>query len=123
MQITRQHETTTIVELSGAVCTKLLGDGPGTSGGVHVWYLEANDTWYRFFIHLGILFWVTAAPDPEDDLEEGEDYVDVLEQNSVTKTAEIEAVEMNDGRLTIAFSGGRKLIIEEIEATGSMAIT
>ena len=122
MEIRRQHETTTIDELIGESCTNLLGVGPGNDCGFYFSYLEASNTWYRFFIEHGILFWDTVAPDPEDDLAEGEDYDDLLKRYGVTKNERLDAVNMKDGRLTITFSGGLAFLIEENAGTGSMSI-
>ncbi|MBT5020935.1 hypothetical protein OAF98_01875 [Planctomicrobium sp.] len=120
MKIRRQHETTTINELVGTDCTNLLGVGPGYDEGFYAWYLEASDTWYRFFIEHGILFWDTAAPDPEDDLADGEDYYDVFKKNGLTKTERVGAINMKDGCLAIMFSQRSTLILEN---NGSMYIS
>jgi hypothetical protein len=84
--------------------------------------LEASGVWYRFFIQHGILFWDTAAPDPEDDLGEGEDYDDVLKENGLMKNEHVEAVNMKDGCLTLTFTEGPTFRIDESEDTGSMSI-
>jgi hypothetical protein len=123
MDITRQHDSTTIEELTGATCTGFLGIGPGKEAGFHAWYLKANDTWYRFFIQCGILFWDTSTPDPEDDLADGEDYFDVIEQNGRVVLNRIEAVEMADGYLKIVFTAGPILLFKEIEENAGMSIT
>lgn len=120
MNITRQHETTTIQELNHAECTSLLGIGPGGEQGYYAWYLEANYTWYRFFIQHGILFWDTAALDPEDDLAEGEQYRVVVDNSWPKAQRFIASIQMESGCLTIEFNGGRSLIVEEKEEIGGM---
>jgi hypothetical protein len=120
MKITRQHETTTIQELNNAECASLLGIGPGGDQGYYAWYLEANHTWYRFFIQHGILFWDTAAPDPEDDLAEGEEYRVVFDDGCPKEHRSIARIAMEEGVLTIEFMGGRKLVVEENEDIGGM---
>jgi hypothetical protein len=122
MEITRQHETTTIDELSGSSCTNLLATGPGNDDGFHAWYFEASEVWYRFFIQHGILFWDTVDPDPEDDLAPGEDYCDVLKQNGLPRNEQIEAIHMKTGQLTISFCDGSSCTILENDNTGSMSI-
>lgn len=120
MNITRQHETTTIQELNNAECASLLGIGPGGEQGYYAWYIQANHTWYRFFIQHGILFWDTAAPDPEDDLAEGEEYRAVFDDSWPKEHRSIAKIAMEGGLLTIEFTGGRKLIVEEHEEIGGM---
>jgi len=122
MEITRQHETTNITELNGSTCTKLQGVGPGNEAGFHAWYLEANDTWYRFFVQHGILFWDTSAPDPEDDLADDENYYDAFEQLGLVDSPEIETVEMSNGCLTITLATGPKILFKETEESGGMSI-
>lgn len=123
MRITRQHEVTTIEELRNAKCTSLLGIGPGGELGYYAWYLEANHTWYRFFIQHGILFWDTLAPDPEDDLSEGEKYREVFDDRWSNEHRSIVQVVMEGGCLKIAFKGGRLLIVEEHKDVGGMMMT
>jgi hypothetical protein len=120
MEITRQHETTTIEELSNAKCANLLGIGPGGELGYYAWYLEANDTWYRFFVQHGILFWDTSAPDPEDDLAEGEAYKVVVDDTWPAESRSIAKIEMDEGILTISFLGNRSLLVRENEEVGGM---
>ena len=102
---------------------QLLGVGPGNEAGFCIWYLRANDTWYRFFIQHGILFWDTAAPDPEDDLAENEDYFDVCKQHGLSDCERIESIEMENGCLTITLATGQSLVIMESEDIGGMLIT
>lgn len=120
MKITRQHETTTIQELNNAECASLLGIGPGGDQGYYAWYLEANHTWYRFFIQHGILFWDTAAPDPEGDLAEGEEYRTIFDEGWPNEHRSIAKITMEAGVLTIEFTGGRKLVVGENEDIGGM---
>jgi hypothetical protein len=122
MKITRQHESTTIEELNSTECVSLLGIGPGGEQGYYAWYLKANNTWYRFFIQHGILFWDTAAPDPEDDLAEGEGYREVIDDGWPKDERYIAKILMDEGCLTIDFNGGRSLIVEENEEMGCMTV-
>lgn len=122
MEIARQHETTMINELSGAECTRVLGVGPAHELGPLFCYIQAGGEWYRFFIHHGILFWVTTEPDPEDDLAEGEEYADILKDANVNKSL-IESVEMDDGCLTITLATGRCLKFREVSERGGMSVT
>lgn len=122
MNITRQHETTTIQELNNAECASLLGIGPGGEQGYYAWYIQANHSWYRFFIQHGILFWDTAAPDPEDDLAEGEEYRVVVDDSWPKAQRFIANIQMGEGCLTIEFNGGRLLIVEENEEIGGMTM-
>ena len=123
MEITRQHEATTIEELHNAECAKLLGIGPGGELGYYAWYLKANHTWYRFFIQHEILFWDTAAPDAEEDLAEGESYRVVVDNAWPAENRGIEKIEMQDGVLTISFFGNRSLVVRENEEVGGMTMT
>lgn len=122
MEIARQHETTTINELSGAECTRVLGVGPAHELGPLFCYIQAGGEWYRFYIQQGILFWITTEPDPEDDLGEGEEYADILEDAGVNKSL-IESIEMGDGCLTITFATGQRLTFREVSERGGMAVS
>jgi len=122
MDITRQHETTIIEELTGTSCTQLLSIGPGKDIGFYAYYLEANNTWYRFFIEHGILFWDTTAPDPEDDLADDEEYTNIFHQFGLAKGEIIKHVEMASSCLTIAFFSGRCLCFEETADAGGTSI-
>lgn len=122
MKITRQqYESTEISELSEATCSELLGAGTGDDAGYFAWYLKANTTWYRFFIQHGTLFWDTSAPDPEDDLDDGEVYYDVF-QDLRLQTVIVDQIAFVDGCLTIGFVCGIKLTIEEDKQLGSMML-
>lgn len=122
MEITRQHETTTIDELHNAECANLLGIGPGGDQGYYAWYLEVNHTWYRFFIQHGILFWDTVAPDPDDDLAEGEAYGVIVDDTWLKKFRSIVKIEMAEGILTFLFQGNRSIVIRENEDVGGMVM-
>jgi len=68
-----------------------------------VFYLEAEGTWYRFFIDSDVLFWVTTEPDPEDDLADDEDYIDILAIAGKSECLKIRRIEMSDGSLSLSF--------------------
>jgi hypothetical protein len=122
MEITRQHETTTIDELTGADCTRLLGVGRNNDEGFHAWYVEANDTWYRYFVQHGILFWDTSAPDPEDDLADHEEYYDAFQRLQLLDEYRIMSITMSDGSLRLSLSCDTALIFREKEEATGMSI-
>lgn len=120
MEIARQHEITVIDELAGKACLVLLGVRPGQNKGFVFFYLQTEDAWYRFFIHLGILFWATRPPDPEDDLDHDEVYENIFALCGLSGVQVIATLAMADGKLTFHFASGQKFEISENDQSDGM---
>lgn len=125
--ITRQHSDTTITELHGQVCESLIGPGRSPDEPVLFMFLKIEGgNWHRFDIDINVLFWQEgAAPDPEDDLDEGEQYIDYGLYYRVNG-ATIRLIEMRDcgkqARLTMSFDNGSSLHFESQGERPGMAI-
>jgi hypothetical protein len=77
-------------------------------------YLELSGVWHRFYLDAGLLFWEEGAcPDPDDDLLEGERYVDLGEALCVVGVA-IGDIEMNDSQLMLRFENGARLVLRSM---------
>jgi hypothetical protein len=113
MCISRQHAETEVTELVSAVCQQLLAV-PGTAPDVIVaLYLLADGTWYRFFLDAQLLFLdESPGPDPEEDLDTGQSYIDLSSMLGCAGSR-IEEFVMTGGTLTMKFSGGASLVLRE----------
>lgn len=120
----RQDDTATIDELRGTRVVSLVGAFLETKTEYFLWYIQLNDTWYRFFIHDEILFWKPSPPDPADDLNEGEVYNDILYTHNLQRAvgASVESLAMANGVLTISLSCGVVMTFFERIGTGGMSI-
>ena len=75
-RVVRQDEETTVPEVCGIPISefKVYFHSESTIE-VGVLFLKLGDNWHRFFLDAGLLFWKNAAPDPENDLDDGQDYI------------------------------------------------
>jgi hypothetical protein len=109
--IGRQDAETEVSELAGGVCEALLAVPGQKPGEVLFCYLRCRNTWHRFFLDEGVLFWVEVPePDPEDDLLEGETYVDVGSQAGL-RGKRIKRIAMSRGVLRLEFDDGPSIRI------------
>jgi hypothetical protein len=113
MPIARHDEETSVHELIGACCERLVAAPGGAVDLVVALYILVNGAWYRFFVDAGCLvLYECAAPDAAVGLAGGEEYVDLGEVlGCAGKT--IVKFEMRAGTLTIGFSGGESLVVSE----------
>jgi hypothetical protein len=120
MAIVLQDADVTVSELHGRTCSAFRAVGCPGDTIFGLFYLRVEDTWHRFFLDAGLLFWHEGpAPDPEDDLGEGDRYVDLGTELGATG-ARIAVVEMRDGHFRIEFANGARLrmrneVLEEPE--------
>lgn len=106
--IRRQHETTTIPELSGAICTEFRAVFNAASGFYGPFYIRLEDIWHRFYLDAALVFWEQGpSPDPDNDLLNDDEYVDMATALAVCDVA-VEAVRMHDGQLAIDFRNGAR---------------
>jgi hypothetical protein len=121
MTITRQHVETEIFELAGATCHGLLGVGTRIEEGITALFLKADDTWYRVYIDVGVLFWSEGEPDPDAELLGDERFLDLLVSMGAT-SLRIERVRMQSGELRIDFVGPHSLVLAEREEMGRLRV-
>ena len=107
MAITRQHSQTEVHELYGKICSELLAVVQHEKSNIADYlYLRTNETWHRFALSSGLLFWdENAAPDEEDDIEEEEAYRDLAVELELTDKV-LKKIEMNNGRLNFRVEDG-----------------
>lgn len=73
MEVIRQHESTTLVELEDAECENFVGVHDRTADHYEVFYLVSNGVSHRFFLNAGLLFWRSHQNrDSDDDLVRGD---------------------------------------------------
>jgi hypothetical protein len=122
MEILRQSDDTSIPELSGRRATRLLGVGGSFVAGVCFLYLNVDKSWYRFFIDCEILFWVTSAPDREDDLAVDEEYIDIFSELRMAPQQVIRGIEMKNGILEFQFDNCLKILVFKNENAGVLIV-
>lgn len=115
MNIYRQHDETELSEIYGMDCKKIMAVPSGQKDIVHCLYLYVGSIWLRIFINAELLFVDECeGPDPEDDLDEDEEYIDywgsLEKRNNI-----IESACMKAGVFTIVFRGGAILMLSETE--------
>jgi len=117
MEITRQHDETSIDELNSQPLEEFICVGKSFESGTPFFYLRSIDTWYRFSIDEEVLGWLTLSPDREDDLAEDEEYQDVLDHLQIDRGIKIESITMAKGALFICLRGDVKIKIDQEEST------
>ena len=120
MNIYRQHDETELSEIYGMECKKILAIPGELRDVVHALYMYVGSIWLRLFVDLESLFVDECdGPDPEDDLNENEEYVDYgycLENID----SNIDSATMKNGQFTIILRG--KVIITLTETDGGTLI-
>ncbi|MCF7789037.1 MAG: hypothetical protein K9N47_23130 [Prosthecobacter sp.] len=121
--IHRQHETTCIPELAGQVCSAFKAVSHENSQIFGVFYMQLSGAWYRFFLDAGLLFWQDGpAPDPYDDLLDGEAYIDLGNVLGVVGSS-ITEISMHDCQLLLQFENGARLTLRNgVEEVGATAV-
>jgi hypothetical protein len=113
MAIKIQDGEVDVDELVGTRCRRLIAVPGAAIDLVLFLYILADDTWYRFFLDSQLLFLDECkGPDRADDLTPGDEYFDLGEVLGCVD-ALIEEFTMQDGTLTIRFSGGESLVLSE----------
>ena len=110
--VRRQSESTIISELSGHHCSSFFGIRSESDSSLELLFLQVEGIWHRFYLDAGLLFWEeTEGPDPEEDLLEGERYVDLASELHVAGVG-ISEIRMSDNRLLLRFENGARLLLE-----------
>ncbi|MEZ8083715.1 hypothetical protein [Enterovibrio norvegicus] len=103
MSIIRQHSETEISELKGHHCDQLIGVGSTVSNGLSLFFIFVSGVMYKFFIDEGVLTWEESLQNPEDDLYDGESYIDLVSHFGIPRSGELRKIEMSDSTLKIHF--------------------
>lgn len=112
-RVVRQDEETTVPEVCGIPISefKVYFHSESTIE-VGVLFLKLGDNWHRFFLDVGLLFWKNAAPDPENDLDDGQDYINWGEELKVIG-ATLSEVDFRDEILRMRFDNGAEVVIQD----------
>jgi len=105
MTITRQHNETEFPELAGKYCERILGVGTDITDEFSIFFIVISGIMYKFFIDEGVLFWDKCLQDPEEDLDEGERYVDILPSFRLN-SANVVKIEMKNKKLLVQLDKG-----------------
>jgi hypothetical protein len=114
-RVGRQDEETTVPEVCGIPISEFKvyfhSEDPINVG---VLYLRLGDNWHRFYLDAGLLFWQNrdAVPDPDDDLEDGQDYINWGEELGVIGVA-LSEVDFRDLTLTMRFENGAEVVLQD----------
>lgn len=111
--VTRQHETTQVAEFVGRLCEEFLAVPGAGADEIGVLYLRLEQSWYRAFLDEGVLFLdESSGPDPEDDLDDGVEYLDLAQALRVGR-ARLTEFSVRDAVLRVAFDAGAPLVLTE----------
>ena len=122
-KIRRQHENTSIPELRGTCCAAFKAVIREQDKRLGLLYIQLSGVWHRFFLDAGLLFWEEGCcPDPDDDVLEGERYVDLGESLHAIGVP-IQAIEMRDSTLTLQFENSARLVLRNgVQEVGSEVV-
>ncbi|MEO1035112.1 MAG: hypothetical protein AAFX44_06080 [Pseudomonadota bacterium] len=108
--ILSQSSATELHEIIALQCSKVLA-APGSQKNVgYSLYMFLGELWLWVFIQAGLLFVDECnGPDPEDDLQDGEDYLDAG-QHVFDSAPTITSAVMADDVFRMTFSSGASLM-------------
>ena len=112
--IVRQDSETEVVEIIGKNCKRILATTCPNIRKILVFYMYIESLWLRVFLDSNVLFIdVCNGPDPDDDLEEGAEYLDISKQYELTNQ-KITIASMKDGKFRLGFESGIELLFQQI---------
>lgn len=98
-----QHSCAEISEILGLIPDKFIAVKSDCGSCISHFYLLFGELWVRGCLDVGVLFLDPCAhPDEDDDLEEGESYLDILDEFNLG-AEEITSASMKNGVLKIQF--------------------
>lgn len=113
-RITRQHSETDIPELVGYPLEKIIALKGEAKNSAALFYLFIKGMWFKVFLDNAVLFFDDCdGPDHEDDLEEGEEYLDIANYHHLDGEI-VSAASMKNGVFCIGFKSGTELVFEEV---------
>lgn len=112
--IVRQHDTTSLTEIYGQECNNFLAiiDLDGLVGPM---FLYIDQQWHRFFLDAGVLFWCQGMAPTDDELLEGERYVNWAEYLSIIGS-HVTLLTFQSSQLELLFDNGARLVLEHLPA-------
>ncbi len=115
MNIVRQDAWTEFPELIGHTCNELMGVGDSHDQGYDIFYMSLDNSTYRFFMDVDILFCRPAEKDPDDDIGDGKRYIDLFEALGVQAPLVISKIEFKSGVLMMSFENDRIIFFSDEE--------
>jgi hypothetical protein len=113
--VARQHSETELSEIACDTVERILAVRGTGNDSLVLFYVLIRGFWLRIFLDAGVLFLnVCDGPDAEDDLGEGDEYLD-LSDNYGIKGEEVSKAFMKNGVFRIAFNSGAEFIFEQRE--------
>lgn len=113
-RVVRQHDETQVPEVCGIPCSTFHVVYSKDSV-IEVLYLKLDDTWHRFFLDAGCLFWREGEqPDEDNDLLDGDEYLDWGQQLGVVGVALSEVSMMKNSTLTLRFDNGAEVVLKHL---------
>ena len=118
-----QHETTRIIELEGQVCSAFTAVLHENSQSYGIFHMRLSGVWHLFFLDAGLLFWQEGlAPDPDNDLGDGDAYNDLGNDLGVIGSS-ITEISMHDCQLLLQFENGARLTLRNgVEDAGATVV-
>ena len=95
---------------------KITRQDPETSSGMTFFVIKLSGTSYRFFIDVGVLFWEEGTQNPEEDLDDGEAYQDILAEFRVP-AGNVKFISMRKGTLSIKMGSETILFVDTDDST------
>lgn len=112
--VSRQHDETQVPEVYGIPCSIFHAVYGSKSHYLGPMYLKLHDTWHRFYLDAGLLFWKEGEePDPDDDLLDDDKYLDWGQQLGVVGNA-LSEVSMKDSTLILRFDNGAEVVLKQM---------
>lgn len=124
--VSRQHGETQVPEVYGIPCSVFHAVYGSKDHDFGPLYLKLDDTWHRFYLDAGLLFWREGEePDPDDDLLDDDEYLDWGQQLGVVGIA-LSEVTMKDSVLRMRFDNGAEIVLKHMpfdEVTSLLSFT
>jgi len=109
--ISLQKSLAEINELYGKKCFAIYSIGKSISDELYNFFIETDVGNYNFYIDEGVLFFTNQDRDPEDDLSEEDEYIDITSIHHLNNSILSKLVFM-DNKFKIVFSMGESFWFE-----------
>lgn len=121
--INRQLDNTTLTEVNGKICRDFIGVFSGKINKYLYFYIDISKIYHRFYLDAGLLFWSSDVNfDPENDLLEGDHYVNLGNKFNVTGS-KIENISMANCHLDMEFNNGVRITLKnDVQKVGAELI-
>ena len=112
-KINRQHSETEISEIVGDSVDKMLAVKGASKDTIVLLYVLLRGLWLRLFLDEGVLFAdICDEPDVDDDLEEGDEYLDLTAVYDLCGQV-VSKASMKRGVFQLSFKSGVEMLFEQ----------